>query len=226
MQQSAAAGAAYWDAQPGQQHPRSFTAAASPRRSFLHARPESADGRSSSSLKGALPRKEAQAAAEQPPSGIGEGQALAGPAGNSGRDTESNGVATAMAGVSAKQKVVPSERLRRPSLVDLFADLPAALPRKRESPVNATSSGRSQDAGEKCLPPVLPLMSSGALSTVFQKFPPQIGMSQTAGLHVKVGATSNSSEHAGSSQPSGSGGASSGVESGGSKVLDIIVEKP
>lgn len=161
MRQSAAAGAAYWDAQPGQHHPRSFTPIASPQRSFaLLSHADSVDGRGSDIGATFPPLTHARAAAEQPSIQAGRGDALAG-AFRSGEE-ESNGVAAAVGQTLAEQKIVPSERLSRPSLTDLFADLPAVASRSKVSSRGAAAAPSERALQERALF-TLPQMSSGAI---------------------------------------------------------------
>ncbi|CAL8460804.1 g335 [Coccomyxa elongata] len=153
MQKSAAAGAAYWDSQPGQHHPRSFTAVASPFSALSRAQSESRDGDSASSsvTSTALRRVPALQLVSQ------GGSAPASAEG--GKDaTGSERAANAVAGLSAEQKVVPSGRLSRPSLTALFADLPLLPSRSQKE---APSSATTPPVRKEHSPPRLPQMPSG-----------------------------------------------------------------
>ncbi len=158
MQQSAAAGAAYWDSQPGQHHPRSFTAVASPFGNLSRAQSESRDGGSASSTVTSatlrrIPALQLVSKGASAPVSVECGKEATG----------SDRAANAMAGKSAEQKVVPSGRLSRPSLTALFADLPGLPSRCKEE---ARRSAASSPAWKEHSPDRLPQMPSGTFCTV------------------------------------------------------------
>lgn len=167
MQQSAAAVAAYWDTQPGQHHPRSFTAAALPPGLSTRAMWESIDGSRSpeppdSNLTAPATMRAKAAALKQPLSPAGNGRAAPGSPGGRIAAASSEELASAVMGPSAEQKVLPSERLKRPSLTALFADLPAPPPCGKRAVAGGAGSAPAQRGLEKQEHPhSLPQMPSG-----------------------------------------------------------------
>ena len=128
--------------------------------SLASAQLRSVDGRGSDIGATFPPLTHARAAAEQPSIQAGRGDALAG-AFRSGEE-ESNGVAAAVGQTLAEQKIVPSERLSRPSLTDLFADLPAVASRSKVSPRGVAAAPSERALQERAVF-TLPQMSSGAI---------------------------------------------------------------